>query len=246
MGLSEYRQKVWAVIRRHRANGDVAVAVTAADRGQWERRAQEGEFAFHKKDTWRTSEDFLRQTDDLFRHFGFERQEFRGRTVLDVGAGSRLRTKFFDGARLVVIEPLADRYVGEISWSDLRDADAVYSRPAEELVDDLVGQVDLAVSLNVLDHCFDFPAIIDNIRRYLKPDGLAFLSYDMHARADALHPLSLTAESSAEIFREKGLRVEQATTGMGTVLGGVQTYGHGPYTLNFWLRRDDPPGQSDR
>jgi hypothetical protein len=51
-----------------------------------------------------------------------------------------------------------------------------------------------------------------------------------------MHPLSLTEETCAPIFSEAGLRIEKLTTGMGDVLGGTQTYGHGPTTLNYWLR----------
>jgi SAM-dependent methyltransferase len=214
----------------------VVVPRTRVSRETWGDRAQEAEFRFHKQDTWRHTDDFMIQTDRLFRHFGFGPDDYAGRTVVDLGAGSKLRTKFFRDARLVVIEPLADRFLAEIERSDLRDAAEVHSRPAEQLVDGLVGAADLVVSINVLDHCFDFPQIVSNIQRYLKPDGLAFLSFDMHAEADDMHPLSLTKKTCAPIFAEAGFAVEKVTTGMGDALGGSQTYGHGPYTLNYWLR----------
>jgi hypothetical protein len=136
----------------------------------------------------------------------------------------------------VAIEPLADRFLAEIPWSDLRDAEELYSRPAEDYIEALEGRVDLLVSINVLDHCFDMPTIMGNVRRYLKPNGLALVSFDKHARADKLHPLSLTETTCAQIFVDSGLVVEQFTSGMGRALNGSQTYGHGPYTLNYWLR----------
>jgi hypothetical protein len=209
---------------------------TTATRDEWEHKAQEGEFKFHKRDKWRNTPDFMAQTDRLFHHFGFAPDEYAGKTVVDVGAGSKLRTRYFTGARLVVVEPLADRFLAEIPTCDLRDAAEVHSRPAEQRIESLVGQADLVVSINVLDHCFDFAEIVTNIRHYLKPDGLAFLSFDMHAEADDMHPLSLTEETCAPIFSDAGLKIEKVTTGMGDVLGGAQTYGHGPFTLNYWLR----------
>lgn len=212
------------------------VGRATASRDEWEHQAQQSEFRFHKKDRWRQTDDFMDQTARLFRHFGFAPDDYVGKTVVDVGAGSKLRTKFFQDARLIVVEPLADRFLSEITWSDLRDADEVHSRPAEQLIESLVGNADLVVSINVLDHCFDFPQIVKNIEQYLKPDGLAFLSFDMHAEADEMHPLSLTEETCAPIFEAANLVTEKVTTGVGDALGGPQTYGHGPFTLNYWLR----------
>lgn len=219
---------------------NAVVPRTMAPREHWQKLSQEGEFRFHKRDRWRHSTDFRTQSDRLFRHFGFQPDDYAGKTVVDLGAGSMLRTKFFRGAHLVIIEPLADRFIAEIEGSDLKDAAEVHSRPAEHLVESLVGTADLVVSINVLDHCFDFAQIVENIRRYLKPDGLAFLSFDMHAEADDMHPLSLTKKKCAPIFGKAGFRIQKVTTGMGDVLGGSQTYGHGPYTLNYWLRPAQP------
>lgn len=214
-------------------------AKTTESRTQWATVAQEGEFRFHKNDKWRQTEDFVNQTDRLLRHFGFTPEQYAGRTVVDVGAGSKLRTKFFTGAHLVVVEPLADRFIKEIPTCDLSEAAEVHSTPAEQLIDDLVGRADLVISINVLDHCFDFAQIVDNIRQYLKPDGLAFLTFDMHDKADDMHPLSLTEATCAPIFAKAHLRIEKVTTGVGNALNGAQTYGHGPFTLNYWLRRSD-------
>ncbi|HYN93018.1 MAG TPA: methyltransferase domain-containing protein [Pilimelia sp.] len=225
--------------RQQPAGAAVVVPKTTVDREKWASVAQEGEFRFHKNDTWRQTASFMAQTDRLLRHFGFTPEQYAGRTVVDVGAGSMLRTKFFTGAHLVVVEPLADRFIKEIPTTDLRDAAEVYSRPAEQLIDELVGRADLVISINVLDHCFDFPQIVDNIRQYLKPDGLAFLTFDMHDKADDMHPLSLTEETCKPIFTKAKLSIEKVTTGVGDALDGSQTYGHGPFTLNYWLRRAD-------
>jgi SAM-dependent methyltransferase len=215
------------------------VPKTTESREKWSNEAQEGEFRFHKNDTWRQTPDFMQQTGRLLGHFGFTPEQYSGRVVVDVGAGSKLRTRFFTGAHLVALEPLADRFLAEIPTCDLNDAAEVYSQPAEQLIEGLVGRADLVISINVLDHCFDFPQIVDNIRQYLKPDGLAFLTFDMHEKADHMHPLSLTEKSCKPLFAQAKLRVEKMTTGLGEALGGPQTYGHGPFTLNYWLRRED-------
>jgi 2-polyprenyl-3-methyl-5-hydroxy-6-metoxy-1,4-benzoquinol methylase len=224
------------VLNRFLGRKEAVVSKTTESRQKWAVDAQEGEFKFHKNDTWRKTPDFMNQTDRLLRHFGFTPEQYAGKVVVDVGAGSMLRTRFFTDAHLVVVEPLADRFVAEIPACDLTDAAELYSLPAEELIDGLVGRADLVISINVLDHCFDFPKIARNIREYLAPGGLAFLSFDMHDKADHMHPLSLTESTCKPIFDKAGLSIEKLTTGVGEVLGGSQTYGHGPFTLNYWLR----------
>ena len=206
------------------------------DVSKWAGAAQEGELEFHKTNRWRETEAFMEQTVALFRTFGFQRSGWEGKTVIDLGAGSKLRSKFFEGARIVVIEPLADRYIAEVPWSDLKDAAAVFSRPAEKLVEECVGTADLLISINVLDHCYDFADIVSNIRDYLKPDGTAFLSFDMHENVDDMHPLVLTESVCEEIFDQAGLKVVKFSKGGGDVL---QTYGHGDFCLNYWLEKAD-------
>jgi hypothetical protein len=109
-------------------------AQTTCDYRRWRGKAQTGELAFHRQDKWRPSENFSTRTASLFERFEFHPRQFAGKTVIDVGAGSRLRTKFFRDAELIVIEPLADQYRAEIPWSDVYTAQEVFSVPAEEYV----------------------------------------------------------------------------------------------------------------
>src|SRR5207247_10536123 len=67
----------------------------------WKTSAQEGELRFHKQNRWRETDDFRAHSKKLFEYFGFREDQYAGKTVIDLGAGSRLRTKFFRGARLV-------------------------------------------------------------------------------------------------------------------------------------------------
>ncbi len=159
--------------------------------------------------------------------------------MVDVGAGSKLRTRYFEGAELVAIEPLADRFLRELPWCDLREAAEIYAVPAEDRVEACVGRADLVVSMNVLDHCFDFEAVVRNIRGYLKRDGVAFLSFDRHEKSDPMHPLELTEQICERTFAAQGLLLEKFSRGFGGVLP-TETYGHGRYCLNYWLRRAEP------
>jgi SAM-dependent methyltransferase len=204
---------------------------------KWEKEAQAGEFQFHLQNKWRQSDEFMDQTIRLFDYFGFTRDEYRNKTVIDLGAGSRLRTKYFGGAKIIAIEPLADKFMKQIVWCDLRDATAVYSFPAEHRIPECVNIADLIISINVLDHCYDFELIINNISSYLRKDGLAFLSFDKHEYPDKMHPLLLDEEICGRIFAQNSLMVDKFTTGAGDIL---TTYGHGPYSLNYWLKKIQP------
>jgi SAM-dependent methyltransferase len=153
--------------------------------------------------------------------------------VIDFGAGSKLRSRYFQDARIIAIEPLADRF-RVLDFCDLDAAALVYSRPGEERIDALTGQADLVVSVNVLDHCFDFDRAVDNVAAYLRPSGVAFLSFDLHDAADEMHPLLLTEESCTQSFKRAGLTVQRKTNGVGPF---GASYGHGQ-AINFWLARD--------
>lgn len=207
---------------------------------KWQADAQTNEFDWHKHDEWRPSKKFAEDNERLLRSWGFNESDYSGQMVVDLGAGSKLRTRFFKDAELVVIEPLADKFLKEIPWCDLNDAQKVYSTAAEERIAELEGQADFVMSVNVLDHCYDFQLIIENIYSYLKKGGLAFLSFDEHFITDKMHPLVLTDSICSKIFLDLGFTIEQKTRGFSEDVFQVtqrHNYGHGTYCLNYWLRK---------
>jgi SAM-dependent methyltransferase len=203
-----------------------------ADRLAWKKFAQSGELDFHKTNQWRQTESFMIDTGRLFEYFGFEPEQFRDLTLMDLGAGSRLRTLWFRGARIVAVEPLADQFRREIPWCDLDKASEIYSAPGEKFLKALENSIDAIISINVLDHGYDLSATITNIYRYLKKGGAAFLSFDSHDEINLMHPLYLDQQSCSEIFRRVGFTIEKITQG----LGNAENYGHG-VAINFWLRK---------
>jgi len=211
----------------------LAVAPVIGRRRAWSWLAQRAELHFHQNNQWRQTADFYRQTQALFAHFGFAPDAFDGKTLIDLGAGSRLRTTYFRNAKLVVIEPLADEFRRTIPWCDLATAARVFSTAAEERIPELWGEADGVVSINVLDHCYDLAPILGNLGGYLKQGGVAFLSFDAHDDTDLLHPLRLGDRSVEGSLAGTGLVVEQRTTGLGP-LG--PNYGQGR-AVNYWLRR---------
>lgn len=240
MGITRFIKKNLLEPVFQRIDGIVTLSRSKASKDKWEQTAQKGEFDFHKSDNWRNSPAFLESTISLFDSFGFNRDQFKGKTVVDLGAGSKLRCKYFNDARWVVIEPMADKCIAEIPWCDLTDAAVVYSKPAEEFIPELENSVDLLFSINVLDHCYDFQKIVDNAHKYLKKDGIAFLSFDSHFVTDEMHPLILTDKICTKIFENIGFKIQKKNTGF---FGKFKenrksdTYGHGSYCLNYWLTK---------
>jgi len=169
--------------------------------------AQQGELNWHKDNPWREDDwAFIINTHSLFDKFGFSRESFIGKTVLDVGAGPRLRTKYFKGIDLYTIEPLGDKFINEFSWCDLEDS-KLYVNSVEKFIPELSNKFDFIISINVLDHCSDFISSINNMYAYLKKGGELFVSYDLHDGDDPLHPLSLTKAFSEEVFNTLNLSI---------------------------------------
>jgi 2-polyprenyl-3-methyl-5-hydroxy-6-metoxy-1,4-benzoquinol methylase len=202
----------------------------AIDPATWKKVAQPGELAFHKRPGLRSGGEWETKNVEFWRRRGFSPDGWDGKLVVDVGAGSRLRTLYFRNARIAAIEPLADEFIKEVEWQDLDKAAEIYPVPAEKDVPELHGRADLVVSMNVLDHGYDFEASVANVRRYLKPDGLAHLSFDQHERPDKLHQLLIDDGTARQVFERCGLAVERFEE------WGRYHAGPGPRALHYWLR----------
>jgi len=194
---------------------------------QWRTVAQPKEFLWHATTgkTWGTLDrdrfDFF--NNRFFQSLCFAQDDFNGKAVLDIGAGSRLRSKFFRGAKIVVLDALADRYSKELAWSDIRDADTIYSKSAEEFIPDLKGEISLAMCINVLDHTYNPEQILRNVAEYLKPVGQVIVSVDLHDRADEMHPIGLNRSLLIAMVERAGFTIERQYLG----LPEKKAWGHG-------------------
>ncbi|MBI3001303.1 MAG: class I SAM-dependent methyltransferase [Deltaproteobacteria bacterium] len=209
----------------------------------WKYITQSRELRFHVYDAPRgDSEQFRKEIASLFEYFGFSSDQFANKTVVDIGAGSHLITSFFQDAKIVAIDPLANRYLKEIPSCGLRKAHKIYSCPAETRIEDLKSAADFAISINVLDHAYEFEAIIDNIYFYLKPGAPAFLSFDCHDYITALHPINLSVERSEKTFESAGFSIAKVSRGLGPVLPCAiprgSAYGDGE-AFSFWLSKPE-------
>lgn len=196
----------------------------------WKLFAQESTFEGQLANDWRQTDDFLEQTARLFAHWGFSPTDFAGQTVVDLGAGSKLRSKYFDDADIVALEPLADKFMREAEWCDLDDAREVYSCGGERNIQGLVEEVDFIMCINVLDHAYSYEQVLDNVADYLKPGGRFLLSVDLHEGEPADHPIELTDELLRDELTDRGLEIEREFTGL--PLDHTDRYGHGTaYTV---------------
>ena len=153
-----------------------------ANKKMWETLSQPGELEFHQGNTWRTSPDFIIQNSYELNLFGYTADSWDDKIVIDLGCGSKLRSKFFTHAKIIAIDPLASKFLKTIAWSDLKEAYKVYSRPAESLITRLQNTADFIMCINVLDHVYNADKVLQNCYNYLKEDGEFLLSVDMHGR----------------------------------------------------------------
>lgn len=160
---------------------------------KWQ-RAQELEAEYHRNDKWRKSPAFMEDTGKLFEFFGFEREQFIGQMIMDVGAGSKRRTDWFDNVScLSVIEPM-------------------YGMPgAEEHRTGEDGKYSAVFCINVLDHTYDPKKVVENCIAYLAEGGTLCLSTDF-GEPNEMHPAVFT-EADVEAWLV-GMKVERKLLGI--------------------------------
>ena len=178
---------------------------------------------------YRQMPQFMENANKLFKFFGYKPEDFEDKFVLDVGAGSKLKSRYFNKAKIIAIEPLADKFIDNLEWSDLNYAYKVYSKPAEYLIEDLKNKVDFALSINVLDHVYSPHISLKNIYEYLKKDGEFFLSVDLHDKVSHIgHPIATSKEKIKKMVIECGYKIVKEQIG----LPYASAYGEGiAYTI---------------
>lgn len=220
------------------------------DRDSWAHVAQPGELGWwtQKYDAQGFRPGQERQpleahTEGLWRHHGFDPEQFRGHVLIDLGCGPSVHGVWFQGLKqLIAIDPLASEYRQNVAWNRLGQAQEVHARPAEDMIPTLKGTANAVVSINALDHGYNLPESVRNLAAYLKPRGVAFLSFDIHARGDDLHQMALTPEYCEQVFKDAGLCIEKHTTGLDgwadTPDRPRKAYGGG-LAHSWWLRKPD-------
>ncbi len=157
----------------------------------------------------------MRVSEMICDCLGISREDVEGKNVLDVGCGPtgrlrRLESWKGDG-QIWAIDPLAENY-RSIRWANLDVYDFLRSVPAEELQTALVRYFHVVISINALDHGYDLLASMRNIRSYLRPGGVAFISFDCtdDPTPDPTHPLRISKEAAEATFIAAGFEIERS------------------------------------
>lgn len=169
----------------------------------------------------------MAQTEALMQWWGLSPDAFASRLVVDIGAGSRLRSRYFEGASIAAIEPLADRFVSEIEWCDLASASELYATPAEDYVESLGGRAAFVMCVNVLDHVYEPQAVVGNAFRCLQPGGQFLLAVDLHEKGHAghMHPVHLDRAGVRSMLERVGFAVRREFDGL--YPARADSFGHG-------------------
>lgn len=182
--------------------------MTVLKKAIWKVLSQPGELRFHKQENDRCRDDFMECSGQEFTAWGFRPDDYAEKTVMDIGCGSKLRTLYFTDAKIIALDPLADKFIEDVPWCNLTKAAEVYSLPTEKFIDGVEGRVDLLVCMNVLDHCFDTEDILRNMDRYLAVGGKILLSVDVEHHLHHLHPNLVSREFLLKWFDTNGYIVD--------------------------------------
>lgn len=165
-----------------------------AKQKEWQDTHQPFELRFHQKENYRWNEEtFVGQWNEVFGKFlEFKREQFaKSQVMIDVGCGSRPVLDWFTSpCEKHFLDPLLAQYrqIEQMKkyWQGKPEA-TLHSQPAEQPSKELFGRCDFVNCWNVLDHTYDWRAILDNLRDYAKPGAVVCLGTDFQSHGDG-HP----------------------------------------------------------
>jgi SAM-dependent methyltransferase len=151
---------------------------------------------------------------------------FTGKTVVDIGPGPLGFPDACDAAVSIGVEPLAERFAA--AGLLIPDSRAIYLAVGAEEIPLVSGTVDVALSRNSLDHVRDPAAVVDEVRRILRPGGTFILNVDLDHPATATEPHTFTEEQVHELLA--GFEIERE-------LVGERAHGHEGRSVVIVARR---------
>lgn len=118
-------------------------------------------------------------------YFGFSKDDYLGKKVMDIGCGPRGSLEWVDvAAERIGLDTLADKYVKmEGKHHKMR-----YVNAGSELIPFDDNYFDFVSSFNSLDHVDDLQKSIDEIIRVVKPGGYFLLIADIHSYPTVCEP----------------------------------------------------------
>jgi SAM-dependent methyltransferase len=125
--------------------------------------------------------------------------------VIEVGCGPIGVVSYYPARERLAIDPLEEFYGANPVLSALRNPAVDYRRGMGEDLPAETGQYDLAIMENCIDHVQDMDAVMQELKRVLKPNGILYLTVNARIpigfvvhralsrlRIDAGHPHTFT------------------------------------------------------
>ena len=131
---------------------------------------------------------------------------FAGQVVVDVGPGPLGFPDACPARVSIGVDPLAERYADHDLL--LPDSPALYLNAGAEAIPLLAASADIVLARNSLDYVSDPERALGEIRRILRPGGLAILLFDVGSEPTVREPHTLDAERRA---RRPGRRDRRAS-----------------------------------
>jgi SAM-dependent methyltransferase len=148
---------------------------------------------------------------ELARFLGFSGEDelhawTRSRTAVELGPGPFPSICVAPWRRAIAVDPLADGYAAERLLPPECES-VVFIAATGERVPLAGATADIVVIENALDHVDSPRAVLQEIRRLLRPDGLLWLLVDLMNYRDAMHPNPFTEHSVRALLAETGFAV---------------------------------------
>ena len=164
---------------------------------------------------WRADQLMLK-----LRNLGVDILEAGNAAVVEVGSGPIGVVPFLRAAERVAVDPLEPFYSRSSVLTTLRTDGVQYRAGLGDQLPCESGRYDLAIIENCIDHVQNPNAVLDELARVLKPQGILYLTvncrspwgYLVHRvlsrmRLDPGHPHTFTPERASTFVENHGFRI---------------------------------------
>lgn len=131
----------------------------------------------------------LHQKPKYSKDLGLKPSTFKGKRLLDVGAGPLPSGMVFKGSQLYCLDPLYSEYLSYGYPIHYYPGVTFINSTAEDIPFEN-NYFDAVIAVNAIDHVNDFAATAKEIRRVLKADGMFAMHVHYHS-ATAAEPIEL-------------------------------------------------------
>ncbi len=156
-------------------------------------------------------------TEMIAKAFPRNPPSFASSRVVEIGSGAVGTVAFFDAKERYAYDPLCDFYASRPELIAHRNPAVAYVQAQGEDIPQDSATVDLVIIENVIDHVQNPGQVLNEIDRILQPDGIVFLTVNLHptwgfllhsllavTKIDRGHPHTYTLFSIRKFLRNAG------------------------------------------